>query len=422
MKMPIHLPNSQTIKRQVVHKNVLFIDKTKLTCVVLPDKSVKEYVYPLDMVMDGDVMRKDDFRNAFVQWLVESGIKVTDTICIVNSSAVFTKTIPPDPKNKTTDIAAINSFIDIVPFQHVATFKQQLKDNSVKVVVANKDLLLSIFHGLEKSANNMLGIFPELILTTDSSAVSQDYDIAEKAKKHLALYTLKNSQQYIFDIFPHAHKSLTQMSVAEAARQPVQPWVVVAVVALLIAGGGGVWYMQYYQVRQTQIALARKRAQLLAEQQSVQTADTEAQKMVPVSAVDTSSSSAAIVPTSSASESATLTTTNIPSQSPTSQLLRVQIVYNNQTQKLFDDIYNKLRQTGQYQISNQSSGRDIEENTVLLSPTLDTKATAQITDLIKEAGIQSNTKQATIDGFDVVIELGIYSPVAPIQDTPTHTP
>ncbi|MBP6993858.1 hypothetical protein KBB12_01295 [Candidatus Woesebacteria bacterium] len=422
MKLPIHLPRSQTIKRQVVHKNVLFIDKTKLTCVVLPDKSVKEYIYPQDMVMDGDVMKKDDFRNAFIQWLIESGIKVTDTICIVNASAVFAKTIPPDPKNKTTDGAAINAFIDVVPFQHVATFKQRLKDNSVKVVVANKDLLLSIFHGLEKSANNMLGIFPELSLTAEAPTTPQEEDVVEKARKHLMLYTLKNSQQYIFDIFPSTHKSLTQMSVSEAAQQPVQPWVVVAVVALLIAGGGGVWYMQYYQVRQTQIALARKRAQLLAEQQSVQTPDTGAQKMVPVSAADMSTPSATIIPTGSASESATLTTTDTPDESPTPRLIRVQIVYNSQTQKLFDDIYNKLRQAGQYQISNQSSGRDTGENTLLLSSSLDAESVARITNAIQEVGIQTNTKEAAIDGFDAVIELGIYSPVAPIEDTPTPTP
>jgi hypothetical protein len=193
------------------------------------------------MVMDGDVMKKDDFRNAFITWLSESGIKVADTVCIVNTSAIFEKTIPPDPKSRTVDTSGVTAFIESIPFQHVATMKKQMKDGSVKVIVANKDLLSSIYHGLEKSAHNMLGIFPELSSTTDNAIPTQNTDIVEQAKKHLTLYSLKNTQQYIFDIFPHNHKSLTQMSVSEAAQQPVQPWVVVAVVALLIAGGVGVW-------------------------------------------------------------------------------------------------------------------------------------------------------------------------------------
>jgi hypothetical protein len=408
--MPIQLPVTKTIKRQVVHKNVVFIDKTKLTFVVLPDKSITEYIYPQDMVMDGDVMKKDDFRNAFITWLSESGIKVADTVCIVNTSAIFEKTIPPDPKSRTVDTAGVTAFIESIPFQHVATMKKQMKDSSVKVIVANKDLLSSIYHGLEKSAHNMLGIFPELGLTTDNAIPNQNIDIVEQAKKHLTLYSLKNTQQYIFDIFPHNHKSLTQMSVSEAAQQPVQPWVVVAVVALLIAGGVGVWYMQYYQVRQGQIALARKRAQLLAEQQSVQTTDSNPTDIKPVSALVSETP----VPSSIATESAEL--------SPTPKLLRVQILYTSQAQKLFDDVNNKIRQAGKYQISNQLSTRELEENRILFSPSLDTSSTVEITNLVSEVGIQATTKQVTIDGFDIVIELGIYSPVAPIEDTLTPTP
>jgi hypothetical protein len=408
--IPIQLPVPKTIKRQVVHKNVVFIDKTKLTFVVLPDKSIKEYAYPQDMVMDGDVMKKDDFRNAFITWLSESGIKVADTVCIVNTSALFEKTITPDTKSRTVDAVGIAAFIESIPFQHVATVKKQLKDNSVKVVVANRDLLSSIYHGLEKSAHNMLGIFPELSLTADNANTIQSTDIVEQAKRHLALYTLKNTQQYIFDIFPHSHKSLTQMSVTEAAQQPVQPWVVVAVVAFLIAGGVGVWYMQYYQVRQGQIALARKRAQLLAEQQSVQTTVSNPAdiKLVSATVSDTP------IPTSIATESAEF--------SPTPQPLRVQILYTTQAQKLFDDVYNKLRQAGKYQISNQVSNREIEENRILFSPSLDTSSTVEITDLVTEVGIQATTKQVAIDGFDIVVELGTYSPVAPIEYTPTPTP
>jgi hypothetical protein len=409
--LSIQLPVPKTIRHQIVHKNVVFIGKTKLVCVILPDKIVKEYVYPPDMVMDGDVLKKDDFRNAFVQWITEAGLKAADTICITNISAIFEKTISPDPKNKSTDTASISAFIDSSPFQHVATVKKQTKEKGVKVIVANRDLLSSIYHGLEKSACNMLGIYPELILIADTITPDQNVDIVERAKKHLTMYTLKNNQQYVFDIFPHTHKSLAQMSVVEAAQQPVQPWVVVVVVLMLIGGGVGIWYMQYFQVRQTQIALARKRAQLLAEQQSVQTSDPGKTNMVPVAANNP------VTPTQGApiaTASATL--------SPTPQPLRVQIIYTSRTQKLFDDMYNKLRQTGLYQISNQMSTRDIQENKILVASSLDTSVTARMNETAREVGIQATTKQATIDGFDIVIELGIYSPVAPIEPSPSPTP
>lgn len=410
--LPIQLPVSKTIKRQILHKNVVFIEKTKLSCVTLPDKTVREYVYPQDMVTDGDVMKKDEFRNAFVQWLADSHIKPADTICIVSAPALFERTIPPNPKTKTIDTNSLNVFIDSIPFQHLATVKKPTKDGSVKVIVANRDLLSGIYHGLEKSAFNVLGIFPELTLTTENPTQAQD--LVESAKKHLTVYSLKNAQQYIFDIFPHTHRSLTQMSVSEAAQQPVQPWVVVAVVLLLVGGGVGVWYMQYYQVRQNQMALAKKRAQLLAEQQAVQT-DDNGTGIVPVSAGDTG------IP-SEASPPGSLSLTQTTAATPTPHLLRVQIVYTTNAQKLFDDVYNKLRQTGEYQISNQMSNRTIEENSILLAPTLDTENTARISSFIDELGITTTTKEATIDGFDVVIELGVYSPSAPSPAEVSPTP
>lgn len=399
----------------------MLIEKLKLTCIVLPDKIIKEYVYPLDMVMDGDVMKKDDFRNAFIKWLADSAIKPADTICIINASALFEKTVPPDTKNKSVDTASISMFVESIPFQHVATVKRQAKDNSVQVMAANRDLLSSIYHGLEKSACNMIGIFPDLMLTTEGRSVGQDMDIVEKARKNLVAYTQKNSQQYVFDIFPHSHKPLTQMSVSEAAQQPVQPWVVVAVVASLIMGGVGIWYMQYFQVRQTQIALAKKRAQLLAEQQSVQTPQTEERGVTLVSATEPNTTLTPPTAYATASVSATLAPTNTDN-SATTKLLRVQIVYSAQTQKLFDDTYNKLRQKGLYQISNQMSAREMTENKILVSSSIATELIVKIADALKEVGVEASQKQATLDGFDVVIELGKYSPSAPNLSVNTPTP
>jgi hypothetical protein len=419
--LPIQLPVPKTIKHQVLHKNVVFVEKSKLICVVLPDKIIKEYVYPSDMVMDGDVMKKDDFRNAFIKWLADSAIKPADTICIISASALFEKTIPPDAKNKSLDASSISMFIDSIPFQHVATVKRQSKDNTVQVMATNRDLLSSIYHGLEKSACNMLGIFPDLVLTTEGSSFGQDMDMVEKARRNLTAYTQKNNQQYMFDIFSHSHKPLTQMSVSEAAQQPVQPWVVVAVVASLIVGGAGIWYMQYFQVRQTQIALAKKRAQLLAEQQSVQTPKEETDGVTLVSATNPDAQPTMPTLDTSTSTSATLIPISAD-KSPTPKLLRVQIIYMAQTQKLFDDTYNKLRQKGLYQISNQMSTREMSENKILLSSALTSESVAQIANILQEVGVEASQKQATLDGFDVVIELGKYSPAAPSLNVNTPTP
>jgi hypothetical protein len=63
-------------------------------------------------------------------------------------------------------------------------------------------------------------------------------------------------------------------------------------------------------------------------------------------------------------------------------------------------VNNKIRQAGKYQISNQLSTRELEENRILFSPSLDTGSTVEITNLVSEVGIQATTKQVTIDGFD----------------------
>ncbi len=404
------------MKQQTLHKNVLFIDKTKATCIILPDKVVKEYAYPQDMVMDGDVMKKDEFRNAFVKWVTESNIKVAETLCVVGMTALFEKVLTPNLRTKAVDANIISSFIESIPFQHVVTIRKVSKDGATTIIVANRDLLSSIYHGLEKAGFSVLGIFPELAPALENATPIRQGDIVERAKKHIELYTLKNADQYMFELTAHSHKSLTQMSVTEAAQQPVQPWVAVVVVILLVGGAVGIGYFQYFQARQEQVLLARKRTQLLAQQQL---AANEKPRVTGIALIS-ASSSATLTTNPTSSGSAQASPAAAVSENPA--LLRVQIVYTSQAQKLFDEIYNKLRQSGQYQINNQMTSRTILENRVLLSPSLEVEKITQLTTTVQEVGIQTISKQATLDGYDAVIELGIYSPSAPTATQASPTP
>lgn len=401
---------------------MLFIDKTSATFVILPDKVVKEYTYPQDMVMDGDVMKKDEFRNAFMKWVTDSNIKVSETLCIVGTTALFEKVLMPNLRTKAVDTNVISSFIDSIPFQHTVTMRKVSKDGSTTVIVANRDLISSIYHGLEKAGFSILGMFPELAPALENATPIRQGDIIERAKKHIELYTLKNADQHMFELTTHSHKSLTQMSVTEAAQQPVQPWVAVMIVLLLVGGAVGIGYFQYFQARQEQILLARKRTQLLAQQQLAAVEESGGTGITRISASSSATPSllTSISPNPISSGSAEQSL--VPTISTNSALLRVQILYTSQAQKLFDDVYDRLRKSGQYQISNQVSSRSILENRVLVSPSLDAEQTTQLSTIVQETGIQTTSKQATIDGYDVVIELGSYSPSVPTTTQVSPTP
>lgn len=422
MAIPIHISVPKRIKKQTLHKNVLFIDKTSATFVILPDKVVKEYTYPQDMVMDGDVMKKDEFRNAFMKWVTDSNIKVSETLCIVGTTALFEKVLMPNLRTKAVDTNVISSFIDSIPFQHTVTMRKVSKDGSTTVIVANRDLISSIYHGLEKAGFSILGMFPELAPALENATPIRQGDIIERAKKHIELYTLKNADQHMFELTTHSHKSLTQMSVTEAAQQPVQPWVAVMIVLLLVGGAVGIGYFQYFQARQEQILLARKRTQLLAQQQLAAVEESSGTGITRISASSSATPSllASISPNPISSGSAEQFL--VPTISTNSALLRVQILYTSQAQKLFDNVYDRLRKSGQYQISNQMSSRSILENRVLVSPSLDAERTTQLSTIVQEAGIQTMSKQATIDGYDVVIELATYSPSVPTITQVSPTP
>lgn len=412
---PPFFKSNKTLPDRPHRRCVVFIGKTKVTAVTIPDKVVRDYVYPPDMVMDGDVLKREDFRAAVTKWIIDSQIRPADALCIVQESATFEKTFQPSSTHtRILDQSTINTFIEAVPLQRVVVVRLPQKDYSTKVLVANRDLLSTIYHAFEKSAFSMLGIFPNLnlVLNESENPKGQSTDLIEETKKHFEFYALKSIHQPAFELDgKRPTHSLPQINVAEAARQPVQPWVAVVIVLLLVLGAAGIWFFQYQSARQEQVAIARKRAQLIAAHQAAeQASEQEQQNMVPVSAINTP----LVEQTPPIGESAT------PAQS---KLIRVQIIYTQQTQKLFDDVYNKLRQVGAYQISNQMSTLPIAENKMFISPNFDVETTTRIIDLVQGVGVSAATQEAQVDEYDVVLQLGVYAPSAPSQTiSPTRTP
>ncbi len=419
MAFTLSLQVPHTIKQRGARSNVVFIEKTKLIVVVLPEKTIREFTYPQEMVTDGDVMKKDEFRTALAQWIDDSHIKPADTLCVVAVSAIFEKSLVPRTRSRGVDTQLVTAYIEAIPFQHVVTVKRTEKDGSVTVLVANRDLLVSVYQGFDKAGCNVTGVYPEIAPVLEHATPIIQGDAIDRARKHLDYFGAKESAHQEFDVLPQDHRGLANMSVAEAAQQPVQPWVAVAIVMVLVAGAFGVGYFQYYQARQEQITLARKRTQLLAQQQSVDVKkDTQGPQQV---------SAHTTPPPQDSTPSATITQSASPSAttaiSPTNTVLkRVQIVYTAEAQKLFDDVYNLVRQSGEYQISNQSTSREINVNRVLLAPGLDAETTAHITAIVESVGIETISKEAEIDGYDMVIELGVYTPSAPPTSTPQPSP
>lgn len=411
MAFPISLTVTHGAKASASHKNIVFVDKAKLILVTLPDKTSREYIYPQDMVVDGDVIKRDEFRTSLAKWIEESHIKAVDTILIVSIKALFEKTLTPGRRARSVEPDLVNAFIDAIPLQHPTTIKRTEKTGAITVIAANRDLLTGVYLGFDKAGCNVVGVYPEDAPILDHATPIPQADIIERARKQLTEHNTKGVLRHEFDILPQSHRGLTQMSVTEAAQQPVQPWVAVMIVILLVVGAFGIGYFQYFQARQEQIAIARKRSQLLAQQQLVDKTGPQ-----PVSANitpgDTTSPHSAVVDA--------LSPTNPPPAQPV--LRRVQIVYNDQTQKLFDDVYERLRKTGQYLISNQMTTRTLSENRALLAPSLDATSAAKIQEIVEGVGITTTRKEATIDDFDIVIELGNYTPTAPSGSLPSPTP
>lgn len=426
MIFSIELPVPQNSKRQIKHHNVIFIEKSKLCCVVLPDKTTKEYIYPAEMVIDGDVINRDDLRLAVTSWLSESGIKIAETTFIVDRSIIFDVPISPDPRTKTINSGMIDSFIDSIPFQRVTMIKKPLKNGDVRIIATDKDLINVLEHVFEKEGYEIAGIYPDLSLVIEGVNNTPYEDIVERAKRHYVAYSSKEMQQYAFDLIAHQKKPLTQMSVGEAAQQPVQPWVAMLLVILLIGIAVGISYWQYYQTRQNQIQIVRKRAEQLAKK-------ADSNKKNPSDKISVSAGLEPQIASSSASESAKVekgatSSASIflpvsPTSLPTStQKVRIQILYTSQTVGLYERVRDSLLTNSKYEITGQVETRELGPNRIFSTPQTTPETSSEVFDLLRAKGVQAEQKQATIEGFDMVVELGSYTPVAPTATKPSSSP
>lgn len=366
------------------------------------------------MVLDGDVINRDDLRTALSAWLVESTIKLAETLFVVDKSLIFDTTLTPDPRTKLVDLSIADSFIDSIPFQRMTIIKRPMKSGVVKVIATNKDLVSVIEHAFEKEGYEVLGMFPDLNVVSENINNAQFEDVVEKAKRHLLIYTVKNAQQLAFSLTPLQKKPLTQMSVSEAVQQPVQPGVAVAIVLILVVCAIGVGYWQYYEARQQQISISRKRIQLAMEKKK----NTDATSTTPIHV-------AAKQPTPSAPTSKPLSSPPSSKDSSPSVEIRatnIQILYTSQTEKLYESIKTAMTKTNEYKVMGQMETRELTENRIFVAAYLDPDTVGKIVDTIRSAGVTATQKQATIEGYDVVVELGLYAPTAPTLPLGQITP
>lgn len=400
-------------KKQILKRtNVLFIQKTGLVCITLPDQNVNEFIFPTDVVADGDVINRESLHAALATWLESINVKAIDTLCVVAGNCLFEKIITPNPKTKAFSETELTAFTEAIPFQHITVVKKTYKDGSTKVLVANKDLLAAAAYAIEKSGLNLIGMYPEATSISTEFTTPPD-SVFEMARRNIALFTQKTAEDYSFNIVgvtKTTHKSITQMSVSEAAQQPINPLVAIFAVLLLVIMGVGVGYWQYNLGRQRQLKIARARAQARLAQK----AQTSPEGMVEVGAENvTPTMGMPLSASGSAQISQTSVTPSPTGSTPEVKLIRLQLVYTSETQKLYENVRQSLERAGGYQISSQLGDVSSATNRVLVSSNITSAQSSVLAGLLSGAGISTETKQAVIDDFDVVIELASYNPTAP---------
>lgn len=404
---------SKTKRQPIKRTNVIFVQKNGLFYISLPEKSVNGYVYPTEMVVDGDVVNRDSLYAALVNWFEELHIKVVDTYCIVSEDCLFQKILYPDAKTKTINEAERESFTDSTPYQRISYVKKVLKDGTHKIIVGNRDLFSVILHALEQNGLSVLGIFPEPSMIYEGSGVFYDGDdLGEKASKSIALYELKPAEEFSFDMLNRAltRKSLTQMTVSEAAQQPVDPIYAIWAILILIVVAAGIGYWQYAQVKQRKVYLAQERARLLQERQKQ---DASSAGVIPVSA-NNDSFVITQTPTPlqhSLHDSAQTATTS--SNLDTNKIIRIQLLYSPEAQKLHEDVRTKLELSGSYLITSEIETPTSQTNKILIGPAISSAESTKLVDILKIIGVSAEVKQASIDEYDVVVELYFYNPTVP---------
>ncbi len=387
---------TKNITKATKRMAVCFVQRNKLIFMSFPDKTVKEFTFPQTAVADADVVNKEEYRRAVFEWTQGSAFRISDIMFLVSSELCFSKEI----KNQTEkghgseNETPISMFIDIVPYQHVFVAKNTTKDGTTQVVVSNKDLVLPLMHVFESIGFVTVGAFPELSVFSSSVQPLDEARFSDDVYKQVELYSLHTYVQYAFHTNADTHnKPITQMSVSEAAQQPINPLVAVVIVILMFGVGAYIMYWQFEQVRRDEMVATSKRIEKIAEQQAkLMNAQTSAPVLV--------AAPATVASNAATQKSVTAT--------------KVQIVYSEKTARVFDLVKASLVATYGYEVvGERSQSLPTGSNTLLSAKGTATQVRENVLKVLASVDIVPEVRESSVDGYAMVLTLTEYAPSAP---------
>jgi len=289
----------------------------------------------------------------------------------------------------------LSSFVEVVPFQRVYISKTISKDNSVKMVVTNRDIVSVVMRAFETFNFVSVGVFPEFAILSDSAETVTPQNFVDQARKHIDLLTLHPYAQSAFNTsLEPQQKPLTQMSVSKAAQQPINPIVAVAIVLVMVGGATYFIYWRFEQVRSAEIEATKKRIELLAAKQK--TPSSTKTDFVPVAAIS--------------QQTATTSATTTPQ---TVAKAKVQIIYADSSARLYELVKSSIVATYGYEVVGELSPTTPTENRLLISEKTPDTTVENIRRVLSSANVNlSQSSKVSIDEFDMVITLGRITPEA----------
>lgn len=145
--------------------------------------------FPTNVVKDLDVVDKDGFHGLITSFIVNNKLVASQIFFVLSESVCFIKNFDTNEK---TDFSAVDLeaklYIDSVPFTSVVT-KTYKNPTNVSVVVANQDLIDSIFMAFEDKGFGVSALFPASMISEIGAITELTLDKAKIIldKKDLAI-------------------------------------------------------------------------------------------------------------------------------------------------------------------------------------------------------------------------------------------
>lgn len=394
MRNLLELLVPKSIKKAVKRIALCYISRSKIMLVTYPDKVVKEFDFPKTTVSDGDVVNKEEYRTAIASWAHENSLKVSDMLFVISENLVFTKDIRPDGRMRQPPQEIINSFVEVVPYQRVYVSKIINKDGTIRVIVTNRDIIYVIMRAFEALGFVSLGAFPELSVINNSMESINNQNTLDLARKHIDILTLHQYSQNAFHTSDVIQKPITQMSVSEAAKQPINPFVAAAIVSLIVVFVLGVAYWRFEDMRKAEMVATQKRIEeLVAKQNQLNSRDSLTQ-------VTANANTIPATPT------------------VTTPKIRIQVIYTSSSARGFELIKSSLTETYGYEVVGETTQNESIESRILTNTTTQDFVTRNIQRVLETANISmGGVSKTKVDDYDVVVTLGRIIPSAPIHTT-----